>query len=131
MIIWYLNVYEGYTAQLVIDLDELNWFSELKAQKLHETYFAFVDCNICKWEPVQIMTRSHLDNDRESDSLIDMTLVTQNQLQDLETGKSIRVSPPVSGILPYTHAHVGRLDRRRPWDTSVTRDLLVKSVIRR
>lgn len=78
---------------------------------------------------VQIMTRSHLDNDRKSDLRRYDTGHTKST-PGSRNWQSIRVllpSPGYSCIL----THVGRLDRRRPWNTSVTRDLLVKSVIRR
>lgn len=80
---------------------------------------------------VQIMTRSHLDRDRESDPRRYGAVRTESTPES-RNWRSIRVSPPVTGTAPGILTHTERrLDRRRPWDTSVTRDLLVKSVIRR
>lgn len=118
-----------YSTELLIDLDEWTYNNELEAQKLHKNYFAFIDCNICKWDLCKLW-RAYIWITIEEQIYVDTTLFTQNQLHESRNWPS-RVFASVSGTPRYIHARFGRLDCRRPWDTSVTRDLLVKSVIRR
>lgn len=83
-------------------------------------------------EPAQIMTRSHLDNDRESDLRRYDTVHIKSTPESRNPAKYSRVASRLRDT-PYTHARrtLVALIAERPWDTSVTRDLLVKSVIRR